>query len=110
VIAWIRHRRGLTLRALSARAATSHSALAAYEQRRVCPTTDTVDRVVRAAGFRHEPHLVRSIDDPDRGAELVAILQLAAAFPARHHPNLTFPPFGRAADHVEGHLWPTRPA
>lgn len=84
------------MRALGLRAHTSHATLAAYEAGRVAPTTNTLARVVRAAGFEIEPALVRTLDpSTDRGQELLEVLELAAEFPARHHPTLRCPVFGR---------------
>lgn len=92
-----RRRAQLSLRELAARAATSHSALAAYESGRKVPTVDTFERVLRAAGFTATIDLEPAIGGPDagdRGRELVEVLDLAARFPARHEPTLRFPPFG----------------
>ena len=98
-----RERSGLTLRQLAARAGTSHSALAAYESGRTTPNVDTLDRVLRAAGFATDVVLCRRIDDGPgtgdgdrsaRGRELLEALELAEMFPARHHPTLPFPRFG----------------
>ncbi len=94
-----RRRAGLSLRGLAARADTSHSTLAAYESGRKVPTVETFDRIVRAAGFELEPGLTPVVGGPDRtarGRELVAVLDLAAEFPARHAPALAFPRFGAA--------------
>ena len=91
-----RRRAGLTLRHLAELADTSHSTLAAYESERKVPSVDTLDRIVRAAGFELEVELVPGIGGPDRaarGRELEAVLELAAQFPARHHAMLTFPRF-----------------
>jgi transcriptional regulator with XRE-family HTH domain len=93
-----RCRSGLSLRALAARANTSHSALAAYEAGRKIPTVDTFDRVIRAAGFDIASELTAHVGGPDpsaRGRELVEVLELAAQFPARHAVTLGYPPFGR---------------
>lgn len=92
-----RRRRGLTLRGLAARAGTSHSSLAAYEAGRKVPGVDTLDRIVRAAGF--EPvvslvPLVGGVDPMERGRELAEVLDLAEQFPARHDTTLLFPVFG----------------
>ncbi len=90
---------GLTLRALAARAGTSHSTLAAYEQGRKVPNVVTLDRILRAAGFAADVSLHRRVDDGDRaarGRELIEVLELAAMFPASHSPTITFPPFGVA--------------
>ena len=92
-----RRRSGLSLRALGRRAHTSHSTLAAYESGRVTPSVDTLDRIVRAAGYDLGPGLTRRVgDDEDRARELVEVLELAAAFPARHAATLRAPVFGRA--------------
>jgi transcriptional regulator with XRE-family HTH domain len=92
-----RLRAGLSLRQLAERAGTSHSALAAYESRRTTPNVDTLDRVLRAAGFTSEvqltPSPVEGTDPGARGRELIEVLELAEMFPARHEPALTFPPF-----------------
>lgn len=78
-------------------AGTSHSTLAAYEQRRTTPNVDTLARVLRAAGFVVDIELVHLVAGPDRGRELLAVLDLAERFPARHDERLAFPIFGRVA-------------
>jgi transcriptional regulator with XRE-family HTH domain len=73
---------GLTLRQLAAAAHTSHSTLAAYETGAKCPTVETLNRIVEAAGFRVEGNLARRADlfDHDaRGRELADVLELAEA-------------------------------
>ena len=98
VIRTARCRADLTLRALAARAGTSHSAIAAYESGAKTPSASTLDRIVHAAGFALDRELsprVRGNDRLDRGTELAAVLELAAEFPARHSPTLEFPVFGR---------------
>lgn len=87
---------GLSLRALAGRAGTSHATLAAYESGRVVPRVDTLDRILRAAGYATDIALERRADATDaertaKGAELVQALDLAAQFPARHDPTLTYP-------------------
>ena len=94
-----RTRAGLSLRELARRAGTSHSTLSAYETGRKVPTVETLDRIVRAAGFVTGVDLEPDVGGPDRaarGRELVEVLELAALFPARHSPSLDFPRFGRA--------------
>src|SRR6185436_5861983 len=94
-----RRRAGLSLRELARRAGTSHSTLSAYETGRKVPTVETLDRIVRAAGFVAGVDLEPDVGGPDRGArgrELVEVLELAALFPARHAATLDFPRFGRA--------------
>ena len=98
VIRTVRMRADLTLRALATRAGTSHSAIAAYESGAKIPSASTLDRIVQAAGFALDRELsprVRGSERLDRGAELAAVLELAAEFPARHSPTLEFPVFGR---------------
>lgn len=92
-----RKRAGLSLRSLAARADTSHSTLAAYEAGRKVPTVETLDRIVRAAGYELALDLVPSVGGTDRdarGNELIEVLDLAAQFPARHSATLNFPRFG----------------
>ena len=93
----VRHRALVSLRQLGARAHTSHATIAAYEAGRVAPTTDTVDRIVGAAGFELEASLVRMVPGhPGRGQELLDVLELAEQFPARHQRSLKCPRFGHA--------------
>ena len=73
---------GLTLRQLAAAAHTSHSTLAAYETGAKCPTVETLNRIVEAAGFRLEGRLsdpAEPFDRVARGRELVDVLELAEA-------------------------------
>jgi transcriptional regulator with XRE-family HTH domain len=78
---------GLTLRQLAAAAHTSHSTLAAYETGAKCPTVETLNRIVEAAGFRLEGRLcpaAERFDRDARGRELADVLELAEALtPAR---------------------------
>jgi transcriptional regulator with XRE-family HTH domain len=94
---------GLTLRELASLAGTSHATLSAYEHGAKTPNADTLERIVTAAGFALDASLSRrwtqspSPTGPiDRGEELEAVLELAAAFPARHSRTLEMPAFGRA--------------
>ena len=96
----VRQRSGLSLRGLAVRADTSHSALSAYESGRKVPSVETLDRIVRAAGFELGIELVPAVGGVDRtarGRELVEVLDLAGRFPARHAPELEFPAFPRAS-------------
>ncbi len=97
-----RRRSGLSLRALGDLAGTSHSTLAAYESGRKVPTAATLNRIVEAAGFGLDVGLRRRIRSRRagdhvllRGDELVAALDLAGEFPARHDRTLDAPVFGR---------------
>ncbi len=92
-----RQRSKLSLRALAARADTSHATLSAYENGRVDPTTAVLSRVIAAAGCSLEVTLLGSppaFDGMRRGEELIAVLELAEQFPARHDSKLAFPLFG----------------
>lgn len=94
-----RSRSKLSLRALAARAGTSHATLSAYENGRVDPTTVVLARILAAAGQSLETNLLGfppDIDGMSRGEELVAALHLAEQFPARHTSDLEFPFFGPA--------------
>lgn len=85
---------GLSLRQLAALAGTSHATISAYETGAKCPTVDTLVRIVRAAGHAIDAELhPRVRDGGRRGDELVAVLQLAEAFPARHAETLSYPVF-----------------
>ncbi len=91
---------GLSLRALATRAGTSHATLAAYEAGRAVPRVDTLDRILRAAGYATDIEIERRADATDlqrraKGDELREALELAAMFPARHSSRLRFPPFPR---------------
>jgi transcriptional regulator with XRE-family HTH domain len=95
-----RRRAGLSLRALAERAGTSHATLLAYESGAKVPRVDTLTRILRAAGFAVDFELTARPEGDDaaaRGRELVAVLELAARFPARHEQALAYPPFRRAA-------------
>jgi transcriptional regulator with XRE-family HTH domain len=94
-----RERSGLSLRQLARRAGTSHATLSAYEASDKVPSVATLDRIVRAAGLSLDVELAVLTGGPDRearGRELAEVLELAAAFPARHDRLLTHPRFGRA--------------
>lgn len=56
---------GLSLRALAARAQTSHSAIAAYEAGHKSPSLATLTRILDAAGFALDATLVRVRDEND---------------------------------------------
>ena len=87
---------GLSLRQLAVRAGTSHATLAAYEAGRAVPRTDTLDRILRAAGYATDIEVARrpdatSTERQAKGEELRQALELAAMFPARHAQRLRFP-------------------
>ena len=97
-----RHQAQLSLRVLAERAGTSHATLAAYEAGRAVPRVDTLDRILRAAGYATDIDISRRADATDderkaKGAELAQALELAAMFPARHAARLRFPRFPHGA-------------
>ena len=86
------------MRALAERAGTSHATIAAYESGRAVPRIDTLDRILRAAGYATDIETARRPDATDaerqaKGEELRQALELAAMFPARHARRLRFPLF-----------------
>ena len=98
LISHARHAAHLSLRALATRSGTSHATISAYETGRVTPTVDTLDRILRAAGFTATVELAPQPDaTPEdrirKGEELVEALDLAAMFPARHTVDLKAPIF-----------------
>ncbi len=85
-----RLRAGLSLRALAARAGTSHTTLATYEAGRKTPGFETLRRILSACGFDVEVRLSRRVRERDglpRGEELEEVLRLADTFPVRDLPN-----------------------
>lgn len=99
VIKECRRRAGLTLRSLAERSGTSHATISAYEAGRKVPNVQTLDRIVRAAGYEIDislaPRMQSTLVGSTRGDELAAVLLLAEAFPVRHNPVLTAPVFSR---------------
>lgn len=93
---------GLSQRALAERAGTSGPTISAYEQGRVVPRVDTLERILRAAGARIEARLAaRPERDPRRaspGEELWQLLLLADQLPQRDRADRPTRPhavFGR---------------
>jgi len=89
----------LSLRELAARASTSHSTIAAYEQGRKAPGIDVYIRLLNACGA--DLNLVNSPrlhfpEARERGKELEEVLNLAEQFPARHKSHIQYPRFGYA--------------
>jgi transcriptional regulator with XRE-family HTH domain len=101
----LRHARleaGLSLRALAERAGTSHATLSAYESGRAIPRIDTLDRILRAAGYATDIVVERRPDATEgqrraKGDELYQAIELAEMFPARHSQRIRFPRFTRSA-------------
>ena len=62
------------------------------------PRVDTLDRILRAAGYATDIEVARRPDATNaqrvaKGRELRQALDLAAMFPARHSARLRFPRF-----------------
>ena len=92
-----RRRAGLTQRELAVRAETSHATIAAYETGAKVPRADTLDRILRAAGYVPEVALQPRADESPaareaKGRELYAALELASMFPVRRRPPRLPPP------------------
>ncbi|MHB1583765.1 MAG: helix-turn-helix domain-containing protein [Acidimicrobiales bacterium] len=93
---------GLSLRALAKRAGTSHATLSAYETGRAVPRVDTLDRILRAAGYAADIVVERRPDATEmqrraKGDELHQAIELAEMFPARHSRHIRFPRFPGSA-------------
>ncbi len=93
-----RRRHGLTQAALAARAGTSQPVISAYEHGRRDPSTQTLRRLLAAAGDRLElrlapelPPVPPAASQHAQAARLVDVLLLADAIPHRPRPALAFP-------------------
>lgn len=100
VIREARARTGLTQAEFADRAGTSQPTLSAYERGRRRPTLAVLRRIAEVGRGELVVSLSRvkapgSVIPPDRGVELQRVLELASQFPARHHPTLDYPRFGR---------------
>lgn len=79
----------------------AQATLSAYERGRKDPSAATLDRLLRAAGRRLTS--TAAVREPTRAelqrveAQLADVLELAAALPTRHQPDLRYPPLRRAA-------------
>ncbi len=89
---------GLTQAELADRAGTSQATLSQYENGRKQPSTATLERLLAAAGARlvveydRRPVTIpsrRELERLDRTFQ--DVLELAAALPTRHAPELTYP-------------------
>ena len=100
-----RRRAGLSQQELAARAGTSQATVSAYENGHKQPTVETFGRLLAAAATRlvaqpAERPVVQPSDAQlaRAGRTLVAVLDLAAALPARHRPELRYPRLAGKAD------------
>ena len=87
LLKYVRGKAGLSARELARSVGSSHSTILAYEAGKKVPVTTTLMRLVHACGysvdFALSPRLRGDNDNP-KGAELQAVIDLAAEFPARH--------------------------
>ena len=94
LIVTTRRRAGLSQRELARRARTSAAAVCQYERGERIPRTDTLQRLIAAAGttLRLVAPPPPPIDLQANSADLEAVLGLADALPQRHEPDLLYPP------------------
>ena len=88
----------LTQSALAARAGTSQAAISAYESRSKQPSVETLDRLLRAAGYQLAVEPASPVAREPSAAELTRagtrlaeVMALAEALPVRHSLTLAFP-------------------
>ena len=95
VIRVAREKSGLSKRELARRAGTSPAAIVKYESGAMSPTVDTLNRILRVAGWEIEVQVTQvSQQLVERGVmmhELLGIVDLVEIRPA--HPILEFPRF-----------------
>jgi transcriptional regulator with XRE-family HTH domain len=87
LLKYVRSKAGLSARELARRVGSSHSTILAYEAGKKVPVTTTMMRLVHACGYSLDFSLsprLRGDEGNPKGAELQAVLELAAEFPARH--------------------------
>jgi transcriptional regulator with XRE-family HTH domain len=87
LLKYARQKAGLSARELARRVGSSHSTILAYEAGKKVPVTTTFMRLIHACGYSIDFSLsprLRGDEDNPKGAELQAVLDLAAEFPARH--------------------------
>ena len=93
-----RERAGITQAALAARCGTSQATVCAYERGHKRPSVPTLERLLAACGARlsieraPEPVVVPTTREHEAVSHgLAEVLELAAALPTRHAPDLRFP-------------------
>lgn len=95
IIQVARERSGLSKRELARRAGTSPAAIVKYESGATSPTVDTLNRILRVAGWEIEVQVAQvSQQLVERGVmmhELLGIVDLVEIRPA--NPSLEFPRF-----------------
>lgn len=93
-----RREAGLTQAELAERCGTSQATLSAYERGHKTPSTETLSRVLAAAGVRlTTTPATRAVLAPPRGRlerlgrTLAQVIELAAELPTRHSRRLEYP-------------------
>ena len=93
-----RRRRGLSQAELARRAGTSQPVISAYERGHRDPSTETLRRLLAAAGERLQlalaptvPDVPPPVDAAEHGRRLVDVLLLADAVPHRARGGLAMP-------------------
>lgn len=90
-----REKSGLSKRELARRAGTSPAAIVKYESGQTSPTVDTLNRILKVAGWEVEVHLASVLNElVERGemmADLLSIVDLVEIRPADLY--LKFPRF-----------------
>jgi transcriptional regulator with XRE-family HTH domain len=90
-----REKSGLSKRELARRAGTSPAAIVKYESGQTSPTVDTLNRILKVAGWEVEAHLASVLNElVERGemmADLLSIVDLVEIRPADLY--LKFPRF-----------------
>lgn len=88
-----REKSGLSKRELARRAGTSPAAIVKYESRQSSPTVDTLNRILRVAGWEVEIHLAPISEDLiERGQMMVGLLSIVDAVAIKDaDPILKFP-------------------
>jgi transcriptional regulator with XRE-family HTH domain len=99
-----RERAGVTQSALAEATGTSQATISAYENGRVAPSIETLERLLAATGSRlaiepaPPPAVLPSPAEQRRAARTLAdVIALAEALPAQHDPTLRFPRLPDAA-------------
>ena len=93
VIRVAREKSGLSKRELARRAGTSPAAIVKYESGAMSPTVDTLNRILRVAGWEIECDLREVVvDDFDRAALIFELLEFVHLTPLKPvSPKIEFP-------------------
>jgi transcriptional regulator with XRE-family HTH domain len=93
-----RARAGLSQRQVAARAGVPQSTVSTYECGHREPTLPTLDRLLRASGFRVHTEIAPVGPDLDRNGQVLRdVLSVADAIPHRRTGGLRFPRISDAA-------------